>query len=208
MLAHFPNALIFTFVTDMHLGMTQHHICHLFQRRFLMKDSLLQIINDISEQPWVASGTSGCHNGITSCFLNHPPGILRSKDITISDHRNLHCFFYPADDLPIGLAAIILFPGSSVNSNCRSAIGLRDLSHLYRIDMVIIKTFSDLDCHRLVNGIDQTSDNPARQLRLLHQRRSLTIVDNFRHRTSHIDIQHIKISVCDHSGRFCHDIRI
>ena len=188
--------------------MTQHHICHLFQRRFLVKDSLLQIINDISEQPWVASGASGCHNGITSGLFNHPLCILRGKNVAISDNRNLHGFFYPADDLPIGLSAVILFSRSPVDSNSRSAIGLRNFGHLYSIDMIIIKTFSDLDRHRLVNGFHQTSDDPACQLRLLHQCGPFTVIDNFWHRTSHIDIQHIKISVCNHSCRFRHDIRV
>ena len=61
--------------------------------------------------------------------------------------------------------------------------------------MLIIKTLADLDCDRFVDCLYRLTDNFTCQLRILHERRSLSIVYDLRNRAAHIQIQDIERAI-------------
>ena len=101
------------------------------------------------EDPWISLGASGNHQTITAGLIKHPFRILRCKNITISDHWDLHCLFYLADDIPVCFSRIKLGSGPSVDCNCRHAAAFRDPGNLHGIDIVIIKALAEFHSYWL-----------------------------------------------------------
>ena len=58
--------------------------------------------------------------------------------------------FHLTDNVPVCLAGIELLPGPSMHGNCCRTGGFRNLCHLHRIDMIIIKPFADFYRNRFL----------------------------------------------------------
>ena len=95
-----------------------------------------------------------------------------------------------------------------MNCHRRCSGFLDDLRDLHRIDMLVIKSFPDLDSHRFLDRFHDRAHKLVDKPRIFHQCGSLFVLHDFRHRTSHINIQKCKRPLFD---PFCHladDLRI
>ena len=95
-----------------------------------------------------------------------------------------------------------------MDSHRRRAGLLRDPGDLHGIYMIVVKTFADLYCHRLLYGLHNSTDNLVHQFRILHQGRTFAVFHHFRNRTAHIDIQYGKGTLFDPFRHLAHDLRI
>ena len=188
--------------------MTQHHFFDFCDRRRLNDLSVFQIFAHLTKNPWISAGGSSDHHAITSGLFDHVRSIFCTGDIPVSDHRNGNGFFDLADDVPVCFSGIILFSRSSMYGNRCCPGCLKNLCHLYGIDTGLLKSFADLYRYRLFYCPGNPLHDLSRQFRILHQCGTFAVIDYFRHRTAHIDIENIKRPLFNLGGGLCHDLRI
>ena len=140
------------------------------------------------KDPRIALRTTADHKAITSGLLFHGDHIFGIQKISISYDRNGYGIFDLGDNVPIGFAGIILLSCPAMYGNgCHTGI-FRNLCHFHGIDMGIVKTFADLDCDRLLNGFYRFSHDLPCQFGIFHQCGAVAVINDFWHRTAHIDI--------------------
>ena len=169
-LAHLPDSQILSFVFHRHLRMAQNHVLQLLHGWGRKKFPRLQVMERSREDPRVALCPSRNHNSIAARLVQQRLRILGGKDVSISNDRYLHGFFYPANNIPVCGPGIILFPRPAVHSHCSAPGVLDDLRDLHRIDIAVRKTLAELHCHRLFYSLHHGAKNRLRQLGILHHR--------------------------------------
>ena len=188
--------------------MAQHHLPYLIRRPLCRLFSGLLIGNQIAKDPRISLGGTTDHDAIAAGFLKHPLGIFPGSHVSVSDHRNGYRLFHFADNLPVCMPGIILFPRPAVHSHCGATGVFDDFRDFYCVDMIIVKALPDFHRQRLFNSPGNFRYNLMHQFRVLHQSGALTVLHNFRHRASHIDVQKRKRKLLDPLCDFTHDIRI
>ena len=168
----------------------------------------LKIMQNLLKYPWISLCSPGNHKAVTSRLFLHGNHILRRQQISVSNHGNGYRLFYLTDNVPVCLSGIKLFSCAAMHSHCCRSRILCNLCHLHCIHMIVIESLSDFYSYRFVDCLYCLSDNLPCQFRVLHQRRSLTVIHNFRHRTSHINIQQIKRTFLDFMRYIRNYIRI
>ena len=187
--------------------MTKDHLTDFFPGWPWKQLSCTKIMLHFPEYPWISLHRAPDHNTITSGFFHQCLRFLRRIYVSVSNNRNRNCFFDSANRIPVCLSRIILLAGASMNCHCCCTGIFYDFCNLYRIYRISFKTDTDFRRHRLLYCMRYLCHNLTDQLRSLKKRRSLTIIDNLRNRTSHINIQNIKRLLLNTLRNFSHQIR-
>ncbi len=208
MLADLTDTDILSFKLQHHPGMTQNHLCHLRCRRLLQMLSRFKIMQDLPENPRISLCPPCNHEAITSGLFFHGNHILRRKQISVSDDRNLYGFFYLTDNVPVCLTGIELLPGPSMHSNCCRTGGFCNLCHLHRIDMLVIKPFADFYRNRFFDRFYRLFNNLSCEFWIFHECRAFPVVHNLWHRAAHIQVKNIKWAILNLMCNLSNNIRI
>ena len=86
-----------------------------------------------------------------------------------------------------------------MHSHSTHACGLHSLGNLYGVAAAVIPACAKLHRHRNLHRLHHRRQNIMRQLRLLHQRRALAVIDNLRHGTAHVEINHVRAAGLHHT---------
>ena len=195
------------FICNQHPCMPQHHFYHLFHRRFWQFFSGFHIMNDISENPGIALGSSCNHKSVASGVFFHTFDIFPCNQIAVADHRDLYRLFHLPDNVPVCFSGIELFSGSSVNCDGRRTRFLGNAGQFHCIDMGIIKPFPDFDGDRFSYCPSRFFNNLCRKEGIFHQGRTVAVVNDFGNGASHINIQNVKgqffYLLCDLTDDLC-----
>ena len=159
------------------------------------------------ENPWISSYRTSDHHAVTTRFSDKFFCFFRRIHIPVSNNRNRNRLFDPADCIPVRFSCVILLPCPSMDCNSCCAGILDDLRNFYRIHRISLKTNTDFGCYRLFYRMRNLRHNLTNQLRILEKRRALAIVDYFRHRAAHVDIQYVKRLFFNTLCHLCHQIR-
>ena len=200
-LAHLPDTGVFPLVFQLQCRMAQDHFPLLPVRGSCRDRAIFQIGYHLPENPGISFCRPADHDTIAAGLFQNGFCFFRAVHIPVADHWNLHCILHLCDDIPVCLSAVVLGSRPSVHRHRCHTTGFRDLRDLHGIDMVIVEAFSDLHCHRLIDGFYQCGQNLLHQLRILHQRGAFAVVHDLRHRAAHIQIQYGKRTFLD---PFCH----
>ena len=204
MAAHFPHGDHLAFVFCKHFSVAQDHIPHFHKSWSRQQLPCFQIMGDAFKDPGISLGSSAYHDTVTACFIQQPFRVLRSKYIPVSDHRYLYCLFYLADNIPVCFSGIILFSGAPVDCHCRYAAAFCHFGKLYCIDALVVKAFAEFYSHRLFHSLYHGSKHFFRLGGIFHQGRAFMVVDDLRHRASHIYINGNIGPVLDLGCDLCH----
>ena len=188
--------------------MTEHHLPNLSGASLFRLLSGFLKVNKILKNPRISLGSPANHHSITFCLLKHPLSVFPVCDVPVSDHWYGNRLFHLTDNIPVSLSGVILFPRPAVHSHCSAPGVLDDLRDLHRIDMVIIKTFADLHCYRLLNSSCYFGDNLMHQARVLHQGGAFRVLYDLWHRTPHINIKERKRTLFHLLCNLTHNVRI
>ena len=188
--------------------MAQKHRCDLLAIRQRFQFSRLQIRIDPVENPGISPGGPPDHDAVAAGLFCHGRRFLRRIHIPVADHRDMHRLFYFADNLPVRLPGIILFPGSSMNSHRSCAAVFDDPGNLHSIFMIAVKSLTDFHRHRFFHCTHHRRHDRPYLLGIFHQRGTFPVVDHLGNRTAHIDIQDIKGMLFDLRRNQPHHLRI
>ena len=174
--------------------MTQNRLTYNPKRGLCYFLSTLQIFLNLVKNPWISSGGACNHNTVASGLCQHRLCILRRHDIAVTDNRNTDCLLHGCNHIPICFPTVILLSRASVNRHGSSTRLLRRFRQRHGLHIIFTKSFAEFHRHRFVNRFHRLLNNFSRQRNIVQKSRTLPIVDYFRNRTPHIDIQNIKIS--------------
>ena len=146
----------------------------------------------LPENPRISPGCPADHDAVAPGLPEHPGRAFPICDIPVADDRNGNGFFHFGNDFPVRTARIELLPRPPMHRNCRSSRIFKDSGHFHRVNMFFIEAAADFHRNGFFYRMSNRGNNFSRQLRILHQRGTLPVVDDFRHRAAHIDIQYGK----------------
>ena len=111
--------------------------------------------------------------------------------------------------IPVGNAGVEHASGSAVDGDGLRAIILHPGSKVQHIHIPLVPAQTALNGHRNLHRITHRPNNPAGQLRLLHQAAAVAVLGDFGHGTSHVDINKITAgNLCGHHSGLRHNGRI
>ena len=88
--------------------------------------------------------------------------------IAVADYRNVHRRFYPANTVPVCVAAVHFFSCAAVYRHGGSAVLLRDLGQLHHIGVRLVPALAQFHRYRQVNGLCHRVDDLTCQLWVFH----------------------------------------
>ena len=188
--------------------MPQDHLCDFFECRLRQMFAGLKVMQDLPENTWITLCAARNHKSIASGLCLHRDHILRRQQVSVADHRYWNRFFYLPYDIPVRPAGVELLTRPPMHRNCCRTRILCNLGHLYCIDMLIVKAFSDFDRDRLVDCLYRLTDNFTCKLRILHKCWALTVVHDLRNRAAHIQIQDIERAILNLMRNVWNNFRI
>ena len=192
MLPHLKDPEVISLLRQLHGRVPEHEGFCLTDRGFRKKLSCLSVGNAVPEDPRIPPRSPGDHYKITAGLIHHPLRLQRGIDIPVPDDRNTHSLLHTADHIPVRLPGIVLFSRSSMDRDhiCPRVLeGFRDFDGIF---LFLIESCPDLHRDRPVRDLFQFPDDRRRLRNVPHKCRSLMIVHDFRHRTSHIHIQKVE----------------
>ena len=93
------------------------------------------------------------------------------------------------DAVPVGSAAVDLRPGAAMHRHGGGTGLLQSLSKLHTVAVTQIPAPAELGRDRHAGqGLHHRLHDASRQLRVFHQCRAVTVVDDLTHGTAHVDI--------------------
>ena len=188
--------------------MAQDHGFQLLHGRSREKLASFEIVGDLLKDPRISLRPPGHHDPVTARLLHKTLRILRCKDISVSDYRDLHSFFNLADDIPVSFSRVILLSRSTMDSHRRHTGTLGDLCDLHSVDTGIVKALAEFHSHRLFHRFHEFREDFLHQLRISHEGRAFTILNDLRHRAAHVDIKNIVWTILQARRDIRYDIRI
>ena len=208
MFSHLPDSGICTFIFHQHLRMPENHGFHFFQIWLWFFFPSLHPVQNLPENPRIPLCAPTNHDAVAASHLHKLPCSLRRSHISISNDWNLHRFFYLTDNVPVRFSTVILLSGPAMHRYRCCSCAFRNSCNLHCIDMLIVKSFSNLYGYRFFDGFCSFTDDLFHQLRIFHKGRTFAVASYFRHRASHIDIQNGKWTVLYLFRHLTDDIRI
>ena len=170
--------------------------------------SRLNKMQTIRKYPRVPLRSAGDHHRVAAGLPHHPDCILSRIHIPVSNDRYTDRLFDSADNIPIRASRIILLAGPSVNRDCGRPGILKHLGGFHGVDLILIKTGSDLDCDRSRRDRTDSPDNCSCPFKIAHEGGSFIVVHDFRHRTPHVDVQNVKGFFRQLCGSYCHGLGV
>ena len=143
----------------------------------------------LPEDPGVAERASRDDRQVAARLFQHPQGVLRGEDVSVARHRDVERVLDPADDAPVGLAAVILLPRAPVHGDHRSARFLHAQGERHRVHrMGFVETDAHLDGDRFAGRFHRRLHQFLCQRRALQQRRTFAVLDDLRHGAAHVEV--------------------
>ena len=143
----------------------------------------------VLKQPRVAETTPADHGHVRPGVEQNPLRVLRRPDVAVGNDGDGHSLLHRPDAVPVGGAAVDLRPGAAMDRYGGGSRLLQSLSKLPAVAVTQIPAPAEHGRARHAGqGLHHRLPDASRQLRVLHQCRAGTVVDDLTHGTAHVDI--------------------
>ena len=143
------------------------------------------------EYPRISARSPRDHDKITARLPHHPFRTGAVRHVAISDHRYGNRLFYLADDAPVRLPGIVLFPYPAMYGDGTCAGLLGSFCQFDSRALPRHEACPHFYGDRPVGNLHAAADDRFRQLRITHQRTALPVLYDLRHGAAHIDVEYI-----------------
>ena len=172
-----------------HADLPHSGLAPLRQRRQRRHRLSLQHGFGLLEDPGISEAAPADHGHVRSGVEQNPLRVLWLPDVAVGDDGDGHSLLHRPDAVPVGGPAIDLRPGAAMDRYSGRSRLLQSLSKLHTVAVTQIPAPAELGRDRHAGqGLHHRLHDASRQLRVLHQCRAVTVVDDLTHGTAHVDI--------------------
>ena len=135
--------------------------------------------------------TTADRNASATGFGNHGKRIVRTPNVTVTEHWNIKRLDQFADSAPVGMPTVIFGGSTRVQGNSLATFLLRDMPGFKERLMLVVDADTNLrrDGHiGRIADLDYALDDLAEQIHLPWQRRTAAASGHFGHGTSEIQV--------------------
>ena len=147
-------------------------------------------LEGIGEDPGVAVGAAGDHDGVCTRLIEHAYGRGRIEHVSRADDGHRNGFADPPDAPLIGLTAVELVREAAVYGYCRDPGFLELSGELRSLLLPHPSAAADLGRHidGTVHGLLAGRHDGSRPFRLIHEGGTLALAHHLGNRAGHVDV--------------------
>ena len=121
-----------------------------------------RVLRNLAKDPGVGRRGAADHHAVAASFGHHRRRSLRSADVAVADHRNLHRLLHAGDPLPARLPAIALFARAGMQRHGVQPLGFGHARQLQANNVGVVPAQAELhrerNLHRLAHGLENLFD--------------------------------------------------
>ena len=155
----------------------------------------------LPEEPGVAEGAPAHGAEIRSGVAQDVGRVLAGENVPVCDDGDLHRLLDLADDVPVRLAGVHLYPGAAVDAESVRPGALQHPGKFHRVHAAPVPALAEL--HRDGDGhglLHRLHDLPG-QLRRAHQGGAVPGFHDLPHGAAHVDVQELRAGELQRHGR-------
>ena len=145
-------------------------------------------------------GRPADHDAVRPGLPLYADQIAGGADVAVGDDGNLHRLLHVANDAPVGVSTVILFPGAAMDGNGIHPRRFGPLGHLHGVDVIGVPADAHLHRERKLYRPANSGENSLCQCRIPEQRRPGSAPHNFRRGTAHVKIDDVRRAEAFHIG--------